>query len=64
MQVPKDAVLLRISFGESDRFRGQPLLEAIVSKAREILFWRGSMGFVYEPPSAKVLGRLMASLPV
>ncbi len=36
MQVPKHAVLLRIFFGESDRFQGQPLHEAIVLKAPEI----------------------------
>ncbi len=50
MQVPKDAVLLRVFFGESDRFKGHPLHEAIVLKAREIhlagaTILRGSMGF-------------------
>ena len=36
MNVPKDAVLLRIFFGEEDRFEGNPLHEAIVRKAREM----------------------------
>ena len=34
MDVPKDAMLLRIFFGEDDRFEHQPLYEAIVQKAR------------------------------
>jgi Adenylate and Guanylate cyclase catalytic domain/Uncharacterized ACR, COG1993 len=36
MNVPKDAMLLRIFFGEQDRFEGSPLYEAIVLKAREM----------------------------
>jgi PII-like signaling protein len=36
MQIPKDAVLLRIFIGESDCHRRQPLYEAIVLKAREM----------------------------
>lgn len=35
MQLPHDSVLLRIFIGESDRFEGRPLYEAIVLKARE-----------------------------
>jgi PII-like signaling protein len=35
MNLPKDAVLLRIFIGESDRFEGHSLFEAIVLKARE-----------------------------
>lgn len=35
MQLPQDSVLLRIFIGESDRFEGRPLYEAIVLKARE-----------------------------
>jgi PII-like signaling protein len=34
MQIPEDAVLLRIFIGESDRWEGKPLVEAIVLKAR------------------------------
>ncbi|MGH7931713.1 MAG: DUF190 domain-containing protein [Candidatus Binataceae bacterium] len=34
MQVPRDAVLLRIFIGESDHHGGKPLYEAIVLKAR------------------------------
>jgi hypothetical protein len=33
MNVAKDAMLLRILFGEEDRFEGSPLYEAIVQKA-------------------------------
>lgn len=36
MQIPKDAMLLRIFIGESDRHDGHPLYEAIVLKAREM----------------------------
>jgi PII-like signaling protein len=36
MQIPRDAVLLRIFFGESDRFGQKPLYEAVVLKAREL----------------------------
>jgi len=35
MQVPHEAVLLRIFIGESDRLGHKPLYEAIVLKARE-----------------------------
>ena len=35
MQIPNDAMLLRIFIGESDRWHHQPLYEAIVLKARE-----------------------------
>ena len=50
MNVPKDAMLLRIFFGEEDRFEGNPLYEAIVLKAREMhvagaTVLRGPMGF-------------------
>ncbi|WP_407178700.1 DUF190 domain-containing protein [Bradyrhizobium sp. STM 3562] len=50
MQMPKQAVLLRIFIGENDRFGGSPLYEAIVLKAREMhlagaTVLRGPMGF-------------------
>jgi PII-like signaling protein len=50
MQIPSDAVLLRIFIGESDRWKHQPLYEAIVLKAREMhlagaTVLRGPMGF-------------------
>jgi PII-like signaling protein len=35
MQIPKDAMLLRIFCGEDDKFERQPLYEAIVLKARK-----------------------------
>lgn len=35
MQLLRDAALLRIFFGEDDKFKGLPLYEAIVLKARE-----------------------------
>jgi uncharacterized protein len=70
MQVPNDAVLLRIFFGESDRFQSQPLHEAIVLKAREIhlagaTVLRGLMGFGHSSRiyTAKAL-RLSFDLPV
>lgn len=50
MQIPNDAVLLRIFIGESDRFEGKPLYEAVVLKAREMQLagatvLRGPMGY-------------------
>jgi PII-like signaling protein len=50
MQIPKQAVLLRIFIGEDDRADGSPLYEAIVLKAREThlagaTVLRGPMGF-------------------
>jgi uncharacterized protein len=70
MDVPKDAMLLRIFFGEDDRFEHQPLYEAIVLKAREMhlagaTVLRGAMGFGHSSRlhTAKVL-RLSFDLPV
>jgi PII-like signaling protein len=50
MQIPKQALLLRVFFGEDDKFGGSPLYEAIVLKARELhlacaTVLRGAMGF-------------------
>jgi len=50
MQIPRDALLLRIFIGESDRWQHRPLYEAIVLKAREqhlagATVLRGLMGF-------------------
>jgi PII-like signaling protein len=50
MNLPKDAMLLRIFCGEKDRCGTQPLYEAIVLKAREshlagATVLRGPMGF-------------------
>jgi uncharacterized protein len=50
MQIPRDAVLLRIFLGENDRYQHAPLYEAIVLKAREMhlggaTVLRGPMGF-------------------
>ena len=50
MQIPEDAVLLRIFIGESDRWEHKPLYEAIVMRAREqglagATVLRGPMGY-------------------
>src|SRR5262245_43850668 len=50
MQIPQDAVLLRIFIGENDRWEHKPLYEAIVFKAREMhlagaTVLRGPIGF-------------------
>jgi uncharacterized protein len=50
VNLPGDAMLLRIFIGESDRWKHQPLYEAIVLKARELhlagaTVLRGPMGF-------------------
>ena len=70
MNVPKDAMLLRIFFGEQDRFENTPLYEAIVLKAREMhlagaTVLRGPMGFGHSSRlhTAKVM-RLSFDLPV
>ena len=70
MQIPKDAVLLRIFIGESDRWEHRPLYEAIVLKAREMhlagaTVLRGPMGFgkASRLHTAKIL-RLSMDLPL
>ena len=70
MQIPKDAILLRIFIGESDRWQHQPLFEAIVLKARErhlagATVLRGPMGFgaASRIHTAKIL-RLSMDLPM
>src|SRR5256885_8489629 len=70
MQIPQDAVLLRIFIGESDRWEHQPLYEAIVLKARELhmagaTVLRGPMGFGKSSRlhTAKIL-RLSMDLPM
>jgi PII-like signaling protein len=70
MQVPKQAVLLRIFIGENDRAGGLPLYEAIVLKAREqhlagATVLRGPMGFGASSRlhTAKIL-RLSEDLPL
>jgi len=70
MQIPEDAVLLRIFIGESDRYKHQALYEAIVLKAREMQMagatvLRGAMGFGKSSHlhTAKIL-RLSMDLPI
>ena len=70
MHVPKEAMLLRIFFGDEDRFEGKPLYEAIVLKAREMhlagaTVLRGPMGYGHSSRlhTAKVL-RLSFDLPM
>ena len=70
MQIPKDAVLLRVFIGESDRSESKPLYEAIVLKAREMhlagaTVLRGPMGFGHSSRlhTAKIL-RLSEDLPL
>jgi PII-like signaling protein len=50
MKIPTEGYLLRIFIGESDKWHGTPLYEAIVLKARELhlagaTVLRGPMGF-------------------
>ena len=70
MQIPHEAVLLRIFIGESDRWHHHPLYEAIVLKARELhlagaTVLRGPMGFGKSSRlhTAKIL-RLSMDLPL
>jgi PII-like signaling protein len=70
VQVPHDAVLLRIFIGEKDHFGRQPLYEAIVTRARTehlagATVLRGPMGFGHSSRlhTAKIL-RLSEDLPL
>ena len=70
MNLPHEAVLLRIFIGESDRWEHKPLYEAIVLKARELhlagaTVLRGPMGFGKSSRlhTTKIL-RLSADLPL
>jgi PII-like signaling protein len=70
MQIPHEAVLLRIYIGESDRWEHRPLHEAIVLKARELhlagaTVLRGPMGYGKSSRlhTAKIL-RLSMDLPI
>ena len=70
MELPEEAVLLRIFIGESDRWHRQPLYEALVLKAREMRLGgatvlRGPMGFGKSSRlhTAKAF-RLSSDLPV
>jgi PII-like signaling protein len=50
MKLPEDCVLLRVFIGESDQYKGRPLYEQIVLKARELnlagaTVIRGIMGY-------------------
>jgi PII-like signaling protein len=70
MKISEDGQLLRIFIGESDRWHGQPLYEAIVLKAREMgiagaTMLRGLMGFgaASRIHTAKIL-RLSEDLPI
>jgi uncharacterized protein len=70
MQIPRNAMLLRIFIGEDDKVGGRPLYEAIVLKARErqlagATILRGPMGFGHSSRlhTAKIL-RLSEDLPI
>ena len=70
MQIPKQAMLLRVFVGEDDRHGHQPLYQAIVLKAREVhlagaTVLRGPMGYGHSSRlhTAKIL-RLSEDLPV
>ena len=70
MKLPKEAELLRVFIGESDKFEGRPLYEVIVREARErgmagATVLRGLMGFGAHSRlhTAKIL-RLSEDLPI
>jgi PII-like signaling protein len=70
MQIPRNAVLLRIYFGEDDRHGNLPLYEAIVLKAREMRLGgatvlRGPIGYGHSSRihTTKIL-RLSQDLPI
>lgn len=70
MELPKEAELLRVFIGESDKHHGRPLYEVIVELARQrglagATVLRGMMGFGAHSRlhTAKVL-RLSEDLPI
>jgi len=70
MELPDEAMLLRIFLGEDDRYQGRSLAEAIVLKARErelagATVLRGPMGYGHSSRlhTAKIL-RLSTDLPL
>lgn len=70
MELQRDAVLLRIFFGEDDKFERLPLYEAIVLKAREMhlagaTVLRGAVGYGHSSRihTTKIL-RLSQDLPI
>lgn len=70
MEIPQQAVLLRIFIGEDDKVGSSPLYEAIVLKARELhlagaTVLRGGMGFGHSSRlhTTKIL-RLSEDLPL
>jgi PII-like signaling protein len=70
MKIPEEGYLLRIFIGESDRWDGAPLYEALVYKARAdglagATVLRGVMGFGAQSRihTAKIL-RLSEDLPI
>jgi PII-like signaling protein len=70
MQIPEQALLLRIFVGENARHGHQPLYEAIVLKARELhlagaTVLRGPLGFGHSSRlhTARIL-RLSEDLPI
>jgi PII-like signaling protein len=70
MQTPTEGRLLRIFIGESDRWEGKPLYEALVLRARErglagATMLRGLMGYgaASRIHTAKIL-RLSEDLPI
>jgi PII-like signaling protein len=70
MTLPRDAMLLRIFFGEDDKSEGRPLYETIVLKARQAhlagaTVLRGHVGFGHSSRihTSKIL-RLSQDLPL
>ena len=70
MKLEGRCVLLRVFIGESDRYKGKPLYQAIVEKAREMglsgaTVFKGMLGFGAHSKihTAKIL-RLSEDLPV
>ena len=70
MKIPEEGQLLRIFIGESDRWQGKPLYEAIILKARQrgiagATMLRGLMGYgaASRIHTSKIL-RLSEDLPI
>jgi PII-like signaling protein len=70
MQLPKDAMLLRVFVGEDERYHSHPLYESIVLKARELhlagaTVLRGPMGFGHSSRlHTTTILRLSEDLPI
>src|SRR5580700_662838 len=70
MELPRDALLLRIFLGEADELEGEPVFRKIVLKAREMNLGRrhgaarSSWIWKIKPPACSATFRISRDLPI